>query len=757
MNKHRAALFILLIIAIACAAMASVAHGQSIAQAVPVQGSIQALPAGSGNGSGLQRIPLHGEWEFYWQQLLEPGQFQPWHSSQQNGQQYDQQYGEQRDKQHNQQRDEQYVQQHNQQYGEQHDQQRGHDDQSPDQAPAQPQQSPRSGMAPAYIAVPSSWEDEPAAGRSSYGYGTYRLRIQVPESDIGKGKALFIRSIGSAYRLWIDGKEKPGLGVVGTSRQAEVAQAHLNLIFLQVERSEIEIVIQASNYSFREGGIISDIEYGDTAALIPSILRAMLYDLFIIGGFTMIGCYQLVIYGLRRREAASLYLGLLFLAFAARTLFINGYICYEIIGIHNWELLVKLEYLSEIAVFLLFVLLMRHLYPREAHRFMVYAAYVLACGLSVYVLLTPARVYTETMIWQTAGKGLILAYFVLYVGVAAVWRKREGSRILLCAVLICLAALANDTLYWLRWADTEQMLSVAAIIFLLAQAITISYRYSRLSTRNDTLVAELGAMNTTLEEKVAVRTQKLSELNEQLSEMKAVRNKMLVNIAHDLSSPLVGVQTYLHLMQNGKLPAGRSDIIALLSDRIDYVQRLTTDLFELSKLEEREQALQLAAIKAGDWLEAVYGKLERDLEREGVVLQRGRWEARIGEQEAHITVDRMRILQVMQNYTDNAVKFSRGKSTTITLSGYVETRVGGGSPEFVVEVADEGIGIPQEELQHVFRRFYKKRDGNEQGSGLGLAIVKEIIDRHQGTVGVRSELGRGSTFFFTLPVRSGVE
>lgn len=716
MNKHQAALIVLFIIAIAYPAMASVVHGQSVEKAVPHKGSIQVGQASGKNASGLQRIPLHGEWEFYWQQLLEPAQFR---QRQQEGQ----------------------------------DQQPQNQQPQNQQPQSQAQHNLPPGLTPAYISVPSSWEDEPAAEQSSYGYGTYRMRIQVPESDIGKGKALFVRSIGSAYRIWIDGKEKPGLGIVGTTRQAEVAQSHLNLIFLQVERSEIEIVIQASNYSFREGGIISDIEYGDTAALIPSILRAMLYDLFIIGGFVMIGCYQLVIYGLRRRETATLYLGLLFLAFAARTLFINGYICYEIIGIHSWELLVKLEYLSEIAAFLLFVLLMRHLYPAEAHRGMVYAAYALACGLSAYVLLTPARVYTETMIWQTAGKGLILAYFVLYVGVAAVWRKREGSRILLCAVIVCLAALANDTLYWLRWADTEQMLSIAAIVFLLAQAITVSYRYSRLSKRNDTLVAELGAMNATLEEKVAVRTQKLSELNEQLSEMKAVRNKMLVNIAHDLSSPLVGVQTYLHLMQNGKLPAGRSDIIGLLSDRIDYVQRLTSDLFELSKLEEREQALQMEAIKASDWLESVFGKVERDLEQEGFVLQRGRWEPRLGQEQVYITVDRLRILQVMQNYTDNAVKFSRGKGTTITMSGYVETRGSGGSPEFVVEVADEGTGIPQEELHQVFRRFYKKRDGNEQGSGLGLAIVKEIIDRHQGTVGVRSELGSGSTFYFTLPVR----
>lgn len=640
------------------------------------------------------QFPLHGEWEFHWMKLLEPSDWQSHHVP-----------------------------------------------------------------SPAYLPVPSSWKSADfgadAPVEDSYGYGTYRLLIHVPDSDVGKSKGLYIRSINNAYRLWIDGQEKPGLGVVGVNREQEYPQAHINLVFFQPQQQTIELVIQASNHSFREGGINREIIYGDTAALIPYILKKLLYDIFVIGGFLMIGLFHLVVYGMRQKDRSALWVGILALAVSLRTLFLSGYLSSLLLHIESWELLVRLEYSIELVGFIAVIYLMQSLYPVEVNRRMVHLSLLLSIGLFLLVQLTPARVYTETMMLQTALKAGILLYFVFYVGVRAAIRKREGAWIHVFSLLLVIAAAGNDTLYYLRLAPTVELLDYSVVPFIMAQAIVVSYRHARLSQRNEILRKELEGLNATLELKVEQRTQSLYEANRHLSEMREIRSKMLTNIAHDLGSPIVGIQMHLKLMAEGKTTAAHGETAQLLLDNSQYIQRLVHDLFELSKLESGEMTFHFAEMPAGPWLRSVSEGLGKELSLTGFSLQVGILETTCADgAEAHVRIDQVRMMRTIRNMIDNAVKFSRGKSDVITINGFVQPAEGEGTRcgEFVVEVADQGIGMDEEELESAFLRLYKKRKRNERGSGLGLAIVKEIVSQHHGEVGARSKKGEGSVFYFRLPV-----
>ncbi len=644
----------------------------------PLQGELDLRGVQIQDGS--ETISLHGEWEFYWNQLLTPADFR-------NGP-----------------------------------------------------------FAASYLSVPSSWKNENVAGDSTsrYGYGTYRLQMHLPLTDIGEGKSLFLKSIGSAYRLWIDGREYPGLGQVGRNSREEVVKAHINLVFFQPVRQDTEIVIQVSNFSFREGGINGEVTYGDTSALVPRVLKALLYDMFVIGGFLMIGLYHLVVFVMRRRDISALLVGVLTLGVSSRTLFINGYLSSLLLGIHNWELLVKLEYASELAAFVAAVLLMKRLYAQEVHRYMTGFSVILALGLLLYVLATPARIFTETMLLQTALKGIILLYYFFYIGMKAYVHKREGALIHMIAALFIIFALINDALYYARMIRTVELLSYSIVPFILAQAIIVSYRYTRISNRNDMLVEELEKTNLTLEQKVEERTQSLYEAN-------GLRTKLLVNIAHDLGTPLVGIQTYIQLMVEGKVQVDQGAMTQQLLNKAAYMQRLIHDLFELSKLESKEMILHFERWRVNDWFQTMFEMFQSDLAQQSFTLRLGRRET-IPDQ-VTVRMDRMRIIQVLQNYFDNAVKFSRGFGNEIMLSGYVQASQGETGAELVVEITDYGTGMTKEEQAYVFHRFYKRRERNEEGSGLGLAIVKEIVEQHNGEVGVRSEKGAGSTFFFKLPVQ----
>ena len=113
-----------------------------------------------------------------------------------------------------------------------------------------------------------------------------------------------------------------------------------------------------------------------------------------------------------------------------------------------------------------------------------------------------------------------------------------------------------------------------------------------------------------------------------------------------------------------------------------------------------------------------------------------------------ILADRNRMEQVIANIVSNAIKYNR-PGGTVTLSAFSQ------EDKVVIKVQDTGIGIPQEDIPRLFERFYrvdKARSRERGGTGLGLAIAKEIVEQHQGTIGVESQLDAGTTVTITLPV-----
>ncbi len=618
-----------------------------------------------------------------------------------------------------------------------------------------PEDIKNTSVKPSRIQVPSSWGGQELEGRilTSHGYATYHKKLIVHPEDVGSPKGLYLESIGSAYTLWIDGELILQLGTVGTSLAEETPEFQAKLVTFEPNQETVDIVIQVSNYSFREGGILEDVLYGNTNVLIPSIFKGVLKDVILMGGFLFLGLYHLVVYSIRRKELSILLIGIGGIVAMIRVLFVSEFLVGVIIPIENWEILVKIEYIAELVGFMILILLMKMMYPGEVHTSMLRLSYGFTISFIGYILLTPARIFTETVLIQVSLMAVILLYFVGYVGIVAAIREREGARLNLIALFVIILAMINDVLVVTQLTKLPLMLAYSLINFAMFQAIIISYRYSLLFNKNRTLASELVIMNRTLEEKVSNRTRELNEKNEELGRMQNFRTRMLANIAHDLGSPIVGIQTYLQLMKDGLVQAGNQEVIQQLYGKSDDMKGLIEDLFELTKLESREITFDWKGMEVKSFINDIYRKFEYDLDREGRALRLGKVDTAHAGREAFFRIDPFRMNRVMQNFIDNAVKFSSRSSGTITINCFLLLEeLKGSIPHVRMEVIDQGIGITEDELPNVFQRFYKKQDGNENGSGLGLAIVKEIIEHHQGTVGVESEIGQGSVFYVTVPI-----
>ncbi len=262
------------------------------------------------------------------------------------------------------------------------------------------------------------------------------------------------------------------------------------------------------------------------------------------------------------------------------------------------------------------------------------------------------------------------------------------------------------------------------LVYLLCCMALINQRYAR-------KFGESEQLNELLDTKVAQRTQELVQEQEQ-------RRTMMLNIFHDLRSPLFALRGHLEELETGG--QDRRKLFGDIHLRMDFLQRLIEHLFLLSKLEGGKLRFD------GDYVE-----LSRLLQQQapGLRAQAQRADLCLTLSAAGplwVWGDEVRLQQIVQNLVDNAI-------SNTPAGGNVFLSLCAEKGQAVLRVADTGRGIPQQELARVFDRYYhKNRTGDQNSTGLGLAIVKSLAELHHGTVTVCSEAGCGACFTFRLPL-----
>jgi signal transduction histidine kinase len=301
------------------------------------------------------------------------------------------------------------------------------------------------------------------------------------------------------------------------------------------------------------------------------------------------------------------------------------------------------------------------------------------------------------------------------------------------------------------------------MLYLLLQSATISYRYAQMQRRNVQLAGQLHQLNVQLEKTVAVRTEELKKKNEELTKQGEQRSQLMANIAHDLGSPLIGMQNHIKLMQRDMAVGPNGDakkwnVLTQMMSGLVYMKRMVDDLFELSRLETRHSDFHFVQIPIAELWAGIRGVFNERHEQGELEVEYGQLIASSESRQWLLEVDLQSIYRVVHNYLDNAVKFSGPLPCQVRVNCYLShenaEQEGDGQEEqaeMVFELVDFGRGIAEEEVPYIFERFYRGKV-RLQGSGLGLSIVREIISQHGGAVGVTSVRGQGSTFSFRLPL-----
>jgi two-component system phosphate regulon sensor histidine kinase PhoR len=239
-------------------------------------------------------------------------------------------------------------------------------------------------------------------------------------------------------------------------------------------------------------------------------------------------------------------------------------------------------------------------------------------------------------------------------------------------------------------------------------------------------------------------SQKKEELD-MLRRNEEFRKEFLLNLSHELKTPIFAVQGYIHTLLDGALddPNVNKLFLKNATKNIDRLCRLIDDLDEISKLESGEMTINKENFTIQDMIKDVFDTLSLKANTKGIkfLVKKG-CEAPI-----HVQADKEKVRQVLINLIDNSIKYGRTDGHTVASIYVMDDK------RVLIEISDDGIGISEEHLPRVFERFYRTdraRSRDIGGTGLGLAIVKHIIEAHDQTINIRSKPEIGSTFGFTL-------
>jgi signal transduction histidine kinase len=261
------------------------------------------------------------------------------------------------------------------------------------------------------------------------------------------------------------------------------------------------------------------------------------------------------------------------------------------------------------------------------------------------------------------------------------------------------------------------------------------------------MAAHLSDAYTSLERKVAERTQELTTANDKLAEASKLKSRFLANVNHELRTPLSSIIGYARLLRRETEKQISPVQVENLADLLRNAERLLgliDSLLDFAKIESGKMEIKVEPVKIDALVQEITAIVEPTLSTNSVRIVRD-----ISPDIAPLNTDREKLREVILNLLGNAVKFTEQGEIKVAVYQY--------NGDLKLAVADTGIGIDQADINRIFEEFDRGQltsASGYRGTGLGLAITKRLIDVLGGSIAVESEVGKGSTFIVTLPISS---
>ena len=329
-----------------------------------------------------------------------------------------------------------------------------------------------------FVTIPGLWckYEIDSQKPGSNGYGTYKLRVNLPEKN--KLYTLKFNRMETAYKLWLDSTLISEIGIVGRTKNESKSKWLPQNYTFYADKNYTDIIIQVSNFRHKKGGIAHKIEIGTPKIIANKSFLLIGFEFFLLGALIIMSIYHFGLFIFRSKEKASLFFGLASLMSAIYILVSGELIVVRFLPNIPWEIIVKTNFISNYFRLAFFVFFIGILFKKEFHKYFVYSVLAWAGLMTLLFIFFPARIYSHTLIIFVLGGFSIVVYILISLTIAF-FRKKDGAGYSLLGMLIFLITAVNDTLYDYNIINSIYLLSMGMFIFILLQSLMLSMRSAR--------------------------------------------------------------------------------------------------------------------------------------------------------------------------------------------------------------------------------------------------------------------------------------
>lgn len=564
-------------------------------------------------------------------------------------------------------------------------------------------------------------------------FGTYVVNLLLPESLVGERLAIHVPYQYSAYHLYVNDGLIASNGTVGTDAASHVAEMAPKTGYFTPESNVVTLTMQVSSFEHIRGGFENSIYIGESAVVNQKIDSQMITSTFINGFIFIIGIFMVLFAIYRREESIFLIFGLFAISVSVREFFTVPFLYTILLPNMSWLWGTRLEYILSIAASMFYIMLMWKWHEREFSKWIMYALVVIHLSVLLPTLFTQP-VFFQTLFFNVFYLAVPTFIYFIYVIIKSIRNNNVTAKVNLFGIMVIFIAFLNDFFIGQGFYKSWNLMLPAVVFYITIHVVSMSRQFAASVFQIERQNIELKKLNVSNE-----------SLTEKLQDEIKRKDEFLANTSHELRNPLHGIINIAHSLlinKSNQLDKEMKEEINLQVTIGHHMARTLDDLLDITRLKEQRISLKKSTFHIHSVAKAVIDMLDVLVAHKDVTF-----ELDIDENLPKIVADENRLIQILFNLLHNALKFTY--KGTITVRAYEDG-------DFMnIEVEDTGIGI-DDGLKSKLFTAYEQGESNltsaSGGLGLGLSICKELVELHGGTILVESEVGKGSTFTFTLPL-----
>lgn len=555
------------------------------------------------------------------------------------------------------------------------------------------------------------------------GFMTYHAKVLLPKT-LGN-VFLYVPDMPSAYKLFVNGELASSNGETGFFQNTETPGFLPKVVKLS-HHGELDIIIQLSNFHYREGGIWFSLRLTDDSGYFNMSQRPIISAVFFAGVLIAIGLYNFSFFAFRSRELAALNFGLLCIIVGIRRLLIDERVLY-LFDWFSWASLQRIEHLCFYLSLPLFMGYFTALYKKHIPNNTPKIMWILTSPFILICLLFSNRIYTElNLAFQVLV--LISIAFALLMYIKVIREKGDNVKVFGISLFLLMLTLIHDVMKANGLVGTNVNIAHFGVLaFVIAQSIALQRTY-------------LKSLDL-----VEAMSRQLKARNKELVEMDAFKDEFLATTSHELRTPLQGIAGLAKVLQEDAIENFTQDQqnkIGLIAKTTQRLSVLVNDILDFSAIKHGKLKLNKTQIDLKALAELTLSTVSPLLRQANIKLT-----ASIAPDARFICADEFRFQQILINLMGNAVKY--------TEKGFIELASYTTSEHIIIEISDTGVGIPSEKRQSLFRPFEQIHvEGHltASGTGLGLSISRQLVELHGGTLDINSRVGQGTTVTLSFPL-----